>query len=128
MKKSTFKLIVVAFLILFVFTYNYIYKEHRDITLEKPQYLVSAQRLFDTYQKNNQEADSIYLNKTVQVSGLVTAVTENEIVINEMITCYFDSSIESKIQVSKNIIVKGRLIGYDNLLEEIKLDQCSTIH
>ena len=128
MKKSRLKLVVAAILILFIFAYNYIYKEHRNIAKEKPEHLVSAQLLLDTYQKNDQEADNLYLNKTVQVSGIVTATTDNEIVINKTITCYFENHIESTIKLNQEISIKGRLIGYDNLLEEIKLDQCSIIN
>jgi hypothetical protein len=29
-----------------------------------------------------------------------------------------------KINPSNNISLKGRIIGYDDLLEELKLDQC----
>jgi hypothetical protein len=33
----------------------------------------------------------------------------------------------SKLKVNDTIVVKGRCIGYDDLLEEIKLDQCSIV-
>ena len=128
MRKSRIKLVITSLLILFVLAYNYIYKEHRNIALEKPEHLVSAQLLFSDYQNDDVKANNLYLNKTIQVSGRITSITKNELVIDKTISCFFDNSIEFPIQLNQNISVKGRLIGYDNLLEEIKIDQCSIIN
>lgn len=128
MKKSRLKLVVVTLLILFILAYNYIYKEHRNIAQEEPEHLVSAQLLFDTYQKNDKKADNLYLNKTVQITGVITSKSGNEIVIDKTITCYFDNPVEYTFKPNQEISIKGRLIGFDNLLEEIKLDQCSIIN
>ena len=46
--------------------------------------------------------------------------------INNKIFCKFDN-IVNKININDSIVVKGRCIGYDELLEEIKLDQCSIV-
>ena len=52
---------------------------------------------------------------------------DNEsITINNKIFCNF-TKIFSELKVNDPISVKGRCIGYDDLLEEIKLDQCSIV-
>ena len=58
------------------------------------------------------------------VSGKVTAVSDSIVTIDNTIICNFnipDASIKSDQSVS----IKGRLVGFDDLMGELKLDQCS---
>jgi hypothetical protein len=62
------------------------------------------------------------LNKTVQISGKVTNVVDNVITLDEKVSCQLQ--VSKKVGVGSQIIIKGRVTGYDDLLEELKLDQC----
>ena len=48
----------------------------------------------------------------------------NDMTLNEVIFCQFIDSIDSDFKPGMSITVKGRMIGYDDLLEQVKLDQC----
>lgn len=126
MKKNLRKLIILITLIVIAFfVYQYIYQDHRDINTEKPEFTLSSDDLILQFSKNTSEAEAKFLNKTIEVSGLVSEVNNQNLVISNTIFCQFSNPITSPIDINTPINIKGRCIGYDDLLEEIKLDQCT---
>ena len=64
-----------------------------------------------------------WLNNIVVLEGVLTSKDENGITLNNRIYCQF--STRQKIVVAEQTLqIKGRFIGYDDLLNELKLDQC----
>ena len=57
------------------FVYN---KPHRDVASEKPDFVVTADELFDEYEADETAANNKFLDKTVQVSGTVSEVGTND--------------------------------------------------
>jgi hypothetical protein len=53
-------------------------------------------------------------------------VNVENVTINNKIYCQFES-LNNDLKVNDSVAIKGRCIGFDDLLEEIKLDQCSII-
>ncbi|WP_299680852.1 hypothetical protein [uncultured Dokdonia sp.] len=107
--------------------YNYIYQDHRDIQSEKPAFTIKATDFIKDFQENETEATTKYLNKTVQIEGTLSSVDGNTIVVENVIFFALseNETPPSLDQVDNVIQVKARCIGYDNLLEEVKLDQAS---
>lgn len=124
MKKKI--LLFVFTLCLFFLGYNYLFPDHRTINQEEALFNVEASILFDEFIDNSKQAEYKYLNQTITVSGVITSFNPENIMINNKIFCKFDN-IMNKININDSIVVKGRCIGYDELLEEIKLDQCSIV-
>lgn len=114
----------VVFLIGGFLVYNYIYKEHRNIEKEEPSFIVSSADLIDEFLVNNTIASEKYLDKTIRLKGIVTSVEKNIMVVESAISCYFKDTLDSSQLLNSKIEIKGRCIGYDELLEEIKIDQC----
>ena len=64
-------------------------------------------------------------DKIVVVSGEVSSSDDKGIMLSRKIYCQLKQVTDlQKINPSNNISLKGRIIGYDDLLEELKLDQC----
>ena len=64
-------------------------------------------------------------DKIVIVTGEVTNIDDKGIMLSSKIYCQLKQINDlKKINPSNNISLKGRIIGYDDLLEELKLDQC----
>ena len=122
MKKKI--LLFVFTLCLFFLGYNYLFPDHRTINQEEALFNVEASILFDEFIDNSKQAEYKYLNQTITVSGVITSFNTENIMINNKIFCKFDN-IVNKININDSIVVKGRCIGYDELLEEIKLYQLS---
>tara|TARA_B100000809_G_scaffold266921_1_gene333027 strand:+ start:10659 stop:11036 length:378 start_codon:yes stop_codon:yes gene_type:complete len=105
------------------FGYNYMYQEHRDIKEEKAVVSISASELVTYFNENNFEK---VLNKTVQVSGIITEIDDKNITLDDKVQCSFDTELNN-LNLNETITVKGRCIGFDELFEIAKMDQSSII-
>ena len=122
------KLTVLLVLILLAFAgYKYIYQDHRDIQKEQPEYVISSNFLANEFLQNSIEAEKKYLNKTIEINGVITEINITDITLNNSVFCQFVNTINNTLKTNDNIIIKGRFIGYDDLLEQVKLDQCNVI-
>lgn len=125
MKKKIFIFIITVIIV--IIAYNYVYQDHRNIQKEKAEFVVSATEISNEFSNNFEEASSKYLNKTIEISGQITKLSEKDIALDYKIFCQFVSIIDSKVQEGDAVKIKGRCIGFDDLLGELKLDQCSII-
>lgn len=119
-------ILLVFFLLVLVGGYFYVYKEHRDIAKEEVSYDIAVPALFSEYQSKESAANAKYLDKTIVVSGKVSSLNKEtqSLVLDEKLFAKFLDKMPNTIEPNSQIKVKGRLIGYDSLLEEIKMDQC----
>lgn len=126
MKKKL--LITVAVLLVLAFCiYKYMYKEHRDIATEKVTYSVSVDDIYTTFQVNEKAANAKYLDKTIEIYGKITNIDlQNKIItVDEKLLARFTNGLQSDLKLQNSIALKGRLTGYDDLLGEIQMDQCT---
>ncbi|WP_298534782.1 hypothetical protein [uncultured Algibacter sp.] len=107
-----------------VFSYNYIYQDHRNIETEKVKYKITSQYIKDEFKMDALKSEKKYLNKTIEVSGIVSELSKNNLTLDDHVFCVFTAPINNNLRINSKTKVKGRLIGYDDLLEQIKLDQC----
>lgn len=127
MKKKSLKrwLILIIPIAIGIVVYNYIYQDHRDIETEKPEFTLSSNELINQFSSDAASAEKKYLNKTIEITGVITEINNDNVIVNASVFCQFQNAIPNTLKSGDNINVKGRCIGYDDLLEEIKLDQCS---
>jgi len=121
----------IIFLILLIIAFigfNYVYQDHRDIENEQSEYTVNALDFFNEFSNNPRDSEFKYLNKTIEVSGTVSELNKSNLTLNSQVFCQFTRGINSILQINSPIKIKGRFIGYDDLLEQIKLDQCNIIN
>lgn len=107
----------------------YLYKGHRDIANEKEDFTVTANAIISEFQINENKANSKYLDKTIEISGRMTSIDfkTKSMVIDEKLFATFADTIPKNLNVNSAIKVKGRFVGFDGLLEEMKIDQCVII-
>lgn len=110
-----------------IMVYNYIYQAHRDIKNESASFMVIAKEIDKEFALNPVKAEQKYFNKTIEVSGIISTQNDKTLTLNNTVFCQFEEPIKS-INTTKKLTVKGRFIGYDDLLEQIKLDQCYIIN
>ena len=122
-KKTTYLIFTIVIILSGYFCYHYmITSGERNIGSEKSAFVVSSLTIFNEFSENSVLATSKYLNKAVEISGKITSISPNLIILDEKISCQFQS--EQKEVVGSQIVIKGRVTGYDDLLEELKIDQC----
>lgn len=127
MTKKTIKVLVIILVISFGPYYVYqdiLYKDARDINSEKSILTITAENLENEYNLDPKKADSKYLNKTIEIEGKVSEVTDSTMVIDGKVFCKMNEKAK-KTLMNKQINIKGRCIGFDDLFSIVKFDQCS---
>lgn len=98
----------------------------RNLASEEAAYTVHAHDIIQEFSTNTTRANKKYLEKAVVITGKVTEVHAGQVIIDNSIVCLMQQP-DSKIKVNQPIIMKGRVVGFDDFMGEIKLDQCSSI-
>ncbi len=123
LKKKTkwFVTILIIFLISIVIGYNYVYKSHKTTNELTTNYIGKSSDFMLIVNTNS----SNWVNKVVELSGKITEKDSLGIIIDNSIFCQFIHKTNSdNLQLNQQITIKGIVIGYDDLLEELKLNQC----
>ncbi|HEU4789880.1 MAG TPA: hypothetical protein VFS71_09355 [Flavobacterium sp.] len=109
------------------FAYNYVmYGGSRNLTSEKTNFTVTSASITSEFRTNIESANKKYLEKAVAIKGKITASNGNEVILDGVINCSF-KKLDLSIKKEQMVTVKGRIVGYDDLMGELKLDQCFLI-
>ena len=120
---------ILILLIVAIAAYFILYKGHRDIATESADYVVTVQDLENEFIANDSLAGNKYQDKTIELTSKITTVdVENKgIVLDEKVFATFTDSLPKEVAVGKTLKIKGRFLGYDELLQEFKIDQISIV-
>jgi hypothetical protein len=128
MRKKVLILIAAVVLIGGFCVYQYIFHGHRDVSTEDSAFTLTVQQLQNEFVQNDSLANAKYADQTIEVAGVITSVdaSTNTIVVDEKLSAVLvDKS--TKLSPQAKIKIKGRFVGYDDLLEELKMDQASVL-
>lgn len=118
--------ILVAMALITVIGYNYLYKAHRDVENESARFALTASQIHSEFNNDPVISQKKYGNETIEISGLVSEFNDSEVTIDDKVFCQFSEHIiKEEGLLNSKITVKGRFIGYDDILEQVKLDQCT---
>jgi hypothetical protein len=100
-------------------------KPKRNFTDATPDVSLSADSLFNSFSRNEKHADSLYLNKVIQVTGKVSQISANQnkgkvVVLQSSdpifgISCTMlnsDSVATSKLKTGDKVNIKGLCNGF----------------
>lgn len=136
MKRSALKWFILAGIILcvlmaFIYAYN---KPHRQVMNETPLLTIQAYELFTQYTADEKAANSLYLDKVLQVQGTVGEIIRNEqgettLVLKDEtepfgVSCTMQQKQRkniSTIQVGDRVVIKGLCTG---MLMDVVLVKC----
>tara|TARA_Y100000768_G_scaffold185935_1_gene139298 strand:+ start:3608 stop:4021 length:414 start_codon:yes stop_codon:yes gene_type:complete len=118
--KFLFLLFIIGLIIIYVI-YN---KPHKDFNKSPIETTIESIDLISFYQDNPDDSNTRFLDKIILVIGTITDIEKNIIVLDNSIVCKLDPSqmITEQININTEVSVKGRCIGYDDLLEEVRID------
>ena len=125
MKKLLVALICIA--ICAIAGYFYINQPHKNYSKSEADISIEASRFISEFNDNPKTAEDKYRGKILEIKGEITSNQINHFMLNDYIYCVKDSTQKISIEPNENVVVKGRYIGFDDLLEEIKLDHCIII-
>lgn len=130
MSKTKITIVVLLAVVCFGVYYcykNILYKEARDITTEKSILTITADHLEKEYDKDPVQADAKYLNKTIEIEGRISEVTDSTMTLDNKVFCKMNEKAKKPL-TNEKIRIKGRCIGFDDLFAVVKFDQCSIQH
>lgn len=117
--------ILLAILIGCIAIYKYMYQKPRDIAQEHVDFDISPQ-LLNENMSDPQKATN-YIDKVVLIKGTITAIEQNSVIFDNAIQINFNAENLNSFSIQDQIEIKGRCVGYDDLLELVKIDQATTI-
>jgi hypothetical protein len=101
------------------------FKPHRNVGNEAAAYTLTSTELSTAF-KTDTAAVTKYIDKAILIEGPVSAIDGSHISFDNII-CNIDSADIPKLstlKVGQSAKVQGRLTTYNDLMEEIMLDQC----
>ncbi len=96
----------------------------RDLQSEEAAFTLKTKDILAEFTANETAANKKYLEKPVVISGVITSVNDKEVIIDEVVVCGFTTA-DATLKVGQSVNVKGRVIGYDDLMGGVNMDQCS---
>ncbi len=133
MKRKKYLIIIAVFLVFSCIAtflgYSYLNKPHRNIAEGKAIVHISAGELHEKFITPSPTEEDL-TDEIIELSGLVTEIeAPSTVFIEDKVQVDFDiekQALEDSIHGS-NIIIKGRCVGFDDLLEIVKIDQAVII-
>lgn len=131
MKKK--RIIIISVLFLFAVitagvVYNYVFNsEHRNIAKEEASMALPANELHSHFLNDEASATAKYLDKVLETTGEITSIENNDVTLSNKIQVSFNPEGIPKTQNGASLTIKGRCVGYDELLEMVKIDQAVVI-
>jgi hypothetical protein len=124
---------LIGAVLVYIFYYN---KPHRDIQREAADFQLSAEEMVSEFMIDEVAAHRKFNDKVILISGKVNQVIDRRedfsIILVEgsggLINCEINESYDDlmdKIELGATAHIKGLYIGYNDLLNEIQLKQCS---
>lgn len=113
--------ILVVGVIAAVAVYQYSMQPPAEIESKKVDYTGTS----DAFLAEVKKDFSAWQDKVVVISGNITNSDQSGVTLSNQIYCQLREDVnKTAIQENQMVKLKGRVIGYDDLLEEVKLDQC----
>ena len=121
---TIFKIFIPLSIFTLVIIYKTYNKPHKDFNKSPFEVVIESRDLISLYQNNIDNANTKFLDKILLISGKITNLETDIIILDNAIVCSLEPSqtVIEEIHLNKNISVKGRCIGYDDLLEEVRID------
>lgn len=103
---------------------NYVmYGGARNLSTEETAFTVSSKSISNEFATNTDVSNKKYLEKAIVITGKITNVKGTEVTIDNSIVCSLNTA-DASIKKDQTITLKGRVVGYDDLMGEVKLDKC----
>lgn len=110
------------------------FEKPANLAFVKPDYIVTATSLQKEFEENEQGASAKYINKTLEVTGSVLAISQSDSsnlnislkTGNDIssVICTFASADPSKFKTGEEITLRGVCSGY---LMDVLLNNCAVV-
>lgn len=124
-KRHLFLGIFGLLIILIGYGYFYLNQSHRNIQEEEVKYTVTSSELERSFR--NPGAKMNIADQVIQTKGKITAFDEKSVTLDKKVEVRFLKKLPAGLEKGGVVTIKGRCVGYDDLLEVVKVDQAILI-
>ena len=129
-RKLKFRLglgVVLVMISAIVVLYFYVYQSHRDIDAEQAAFETSVSELSQRFRNNPDSSTVTYADQTISIYGNVTALDlkQNTITLDNKLIATTSKEEINRATTGELVPLTGRFIGYDELFNELRMDQCT---
>jgi Na+-translocating ferredoxin:NAD+ oxidoreductase RnfG subunit len=120
----------------------YVNQPHEDIDSATPAYSMTTDEIWKQYNTDQKTADSLYTNKVIQLSGILSRVDKNDTLVSVIFVMAADEMFGDKtiscqmynkhnaeasaLTAGSKLKVKGFCTGFND--PDIKLNKCSIVN
>jgi hypothetical protein len=113
------------FIIISLASYFYLFQDHRNVSSTIAITSINSGELLAVFQDLDRENDKQFSNQVIEISGIATGKSANTVTLDGKI--FIELNSNHKFKLNQMLTIKGRCFSYDDLLEEVKIDQASII-
>ena len=105
--------------------YLYLNQSHRNIQEEKVRFRLTSSELEASFRIS--ESETKIADQVIQTTGKVTSLDEKSANLDKKVEIRFMEKLPASLEIGMEVTVKGRCVGYDDLLGMVKIDQAMLI-
>ncbi len=105
--------------------YFYLNPSHRNIQEEEVKYTVTSSELEESFRGTGPKRN--IADQVIQTNGSITALDEKSVTLDKKVEVRFLKKLPAGLEIGREVSIKGRCVGYDDLLEVVKIDQAMLI-
>lgn len=81
---------------------------------------LEAEQLYATF--TDSSATKAPLNEVVSITGVVSRVEGSTVILAPGVACRLEAMGETTVSIGERVTLKGRVLGYDDMFEEVQVD------
>ncbi len=124
-KRHLFLGIFGLLIILIGYGYFYLNQSHRNIQEEEVKYTVTSSELEESFRRFGPKTKMA--DQVIQTKGRITALDEKSLTLDKKVEVRFLKKLPAGLEIGREVSIKGRCVGYDDLLEVVRVDQAILI-
>jgi hypothetical protein len=119
---TKWRLALVAGVLGFVVAYMQYNKPHKDYGAEPIERSWEADELVTWFKETPAEGHGTWHDKVVRVDGVVASVSKRGIVVAPGVVVHWSEDESPEAEKGAEVAVVGRIVGFDGLFGEVRLD------
>ena len=120
--KKALPLILAAVVAGAVVAWSMYNKPHKDYAQEEVAQTWRAEDLVAAFAKAPDDMQAQWQEKVVEVTGTVRSSSMQGVVLNPGVVATYDEGHAPEVAPTGQVTIKGRLVGFDDLFGEVRID------
>ena len=120
--KKALPLILAAVVAGAVVAWSMYNKPHKDYAQEEVAQTWRAEDLVAAFAKAPDDMQAQWQEKVVEVTGTVRSSSMHGVVLNPGVVATYDEGHAPEVSPKGRVALKGRLVGFDDLFGEVRID------